>query len=106
MYSAVTGLDAGKFDEYSKNIVNLQRAILMREGRKFTQADYPKEYLFTEPIVEDHPVMVPGPTGPIDVTGNKLDKQKHESMLQEFYKLRDWDPKTGMPNDKIPEVKR
>ncbi len=106
LFSAVTGLDAGKLDEYSKNIIDLQRAILVREGRKTPEADYPKEYLFTEPIIENHPIMVPGPTGPIDVTGNKLDKQKYTSMLHEFYKLRNWDPKTGMPNDKIPEIKR
>jgi aldehyde:ferredoxin oxidoreductase len=106
LFSAVTGLDAGKLDEYSKNIVDLQRAILIREGRKLPESDYPKEYLFTEPIIENHPIMVPGPSGPIDVTGNKLDKQKYTSMLHEFYKLRNWNPKTGMPNNKIPKIKK
>jgi aldehyde:ferredoxin oxidoreductase len=106
LFSAVTGLDADKLDQYSKNIVDLQRAILIREGRKLPEADYPREYLFTEPMIENHPVMVPGPDGPIDVSGNMLDKKKYTNMLHEYYKLRNWDTKTGMPNDTIPKIKK
>ncbi len=102
LYSAVTGLPEDRLEEYSQRIVDLQRAILIREGRKLPEADYPREYLFTEPLTPDRPVMVPGPHGPIDISGNKLDREKHRLMLQEFYLRRRWNPKTGMPEYPIP----
>jgi aldehyde:ferredoxin oxidoreductase len=45
--------------------------------------------------------MAPGPNGPIDVSGNKLDKDKYRQMLQEFYKLRRWDPVSGKPESPV-----
>ena len=102
LYSAVTGQPEDRLKEYGQRIVDLQRAILMREGRKHHEADYPREYLFTEPLASGVPVVTPGPNGPIDISGNKLDKEKYRGMLQEFYRLRKWDPQAGMPESPIP----
>ena len=102
LYEAVTGRPSDRLKEYASRIVDLQRAILLREGRKIPEADHPREYLFTEPLPTDYPVVAPGPNGPIDISGNKLDKEKFSGMLREFYRLRHWDAKTGKPASKIP----
>jgi aldehyde:ferredoxin oxidoreductase len=103
LYSAVTGQPADRLDEYQKRIVDLQRVILIREGRTIPGSDYPREYLFTEPLSPKFPVMVPGPQGPLNISGNMLDKEKYSQMLQEFYRLRRWDPRTGLPESPIPQ---
>jgi aldehyde:ferredoxin oxidoreductase len=103
LYTAVTGLPSDQLAEYQKKIVDLQRAILVREGRTLPSADYPREYLFIEPLSPKWPVMVPGPQGPMDISGNMLDKEKYSGMLQEFYQLRHWDPQTGLPESGIPQ---
>jgi aldehyde:ferredoxin oxidoreductase len=101
LYTAVTGLPADQLAEHQKKIVDLQRAILIREGRMLPAADLPREYLFTEPLSPNRSVMVPGSSGPIDISGNMLDKEKYGRMLQEFYRLRRWDPQTGLPESAI-----
>jgi aldehyde:ferredoxin oxidoreductase len=102
LFSAVTGLPENRLEVYAKRIVDLQRAILVREGRQLPEADYPREFQFTEPLMPKEPVMSPGPNGPIDISGNKLDRKLYELILQEYYAIRQWDPYTGMPKAKIP----
>jgi aldehyde:ferredoxin oxidoreductase len=102
LYSVVTGQPAERLEEYGKRIVDLQRAILKREGRRLPEADYPREFLFSEPLTLGTPQMAPGPDGPVDVSGNKLDKAQYTAMLHEFYKLRRWNPVTGWPENNIP----
>lgn len=102
LFSAVTGLPEDRIWEYGKRIVDLQRAILMREGRNIATADYPREHIFTEPLTPGTPQWAPGPNGPVDVSGNRLDKEKYKEMLHEFYKLRKWDPQTGLPGSPVP----
>jgi aldehyde:ferredoxin oxidoreductase len=101
LFSAVTGIGAEKMEKYGDVIVNLQRAILIREGRKLPQADYPQEYNFTEPLggTGVHvKMMVPGPgDSEVDMAGNKLDRESFTGMLKEYYRLRGWDEATGMP---------
>ncbi len=100
----MTGLEPDQLAEYSQRIVDLQRAILLREGRKWSETDIPREFLFTEPLSSNRPVIVPGPDGPENITGNKLDKGKYLEMLQDFYKQRKWNPRTGQPEAAIPAV--
>jgi len=105
LYSAVTGLDAGKLGEYSKNIVNLQRAILVREGRKIPEADYPPEFNFIEPLGADphgRPVTVPGSDEEVVIaTGKVIDRNKFTNLLKEYYHLRGWNPETGLPYERL-----
>jgi aldehyde:ferredoxin oxidoreductase len=99
--TAVTGIAREDLDRYAERVYNLQRLILLREGRKVPEADYPMEYNFTEPLEAAqlmHPIMVPGPgDSTVDMTGNKLDRDKFTAMLKEYYALRGWDEETGLP---------
>jgi aldehyde:ferredoxin oxidoreductase len=118
IFSAVTGMSYDKFDYYAENIFNLQRAILLREGRKVPEADYPPEFNFTEPLPNNPmggSMLVPGPGEEIiDTTGNILDRDEFKRMLKEYYRLRRWDEDTGLfkaesilplgLDDSIPEI--
>ncbi len=100
LYSAVTGRPAEELERCAEIIANLQRAILIREGRKVPAADYPLEYNFTEPWVGSgtHGMLVPGPgDAVVDMAGNRLDKARFTEMLKEYYRLRGWDDETGIP---------
>jgi aldehyde:ferredoxin oxidoreductase len=101
IFNAVTGRPEETLKECAGRIVDLQRSILMREGRRFTGADYPREYLFTEPLTPGIPQLVPGPDGPVDASGNRLDKVKHQAMLQDYYTLRKWNRQTGWPETPV-----
>jgi aldehyde:ferredoxin oxidoreductase len=98
--NAVTGIAGEDLEQYAERVYNLQRMILLREGRKVPEADYPMEYNFTEPLrsVSIIGIMVPGPgDSTVDMTGNKLDRDKFTKMLREYYALRGWDEETGQP---------
>jgi aldehyde:ferredoxin oxidoreductase len=101
LFAAVTGEPQSMIQVYAERIFNLQRAILIREGRKVPEADFPLEYNFTEPLqttARGEPVMVPGPgEETISATGKKLDRDKFTGMLKEYYQLRGWNPETGLP---------
>ena len=100
LFTAVTGIPAEALDIIGERIYNLQRMILLREGRKTPEADYPMDYNFTEPLqgMMDMPIMVPGAgDSTVDMRGNKLDRQKYLAMLKEYYELRGWDEMTGIP---------
>lgn len=100
LFSAVTGIDAEKLNQCAETISNLQRAILLREGRKVPEDDFPPEFNFTEPLGNDslgRPMIVPGHgEEPVEATGNILDRDRFISMLKEYYRLRGWDEETGL----------
>jgi len=101
IFTAVTGVAGEELDQYGERICNLQRAILVREGRKVPETDYPPEYNFTEPlqaIGHSEMLMVPGPgEEAVNVAGRVLDRDRFTSMLKEYYHLRGWDEETGLP---------
>jgi aldehyde:ferredoxin oxidoreductase len=103
IFSAVTGIGADEIDldRCGERLVNLQRAILLREGRRMPAADYPLEHNFTEPLAggaHGAITVVPGPgERAIDVTGNVLDRGRFSDMLREYYRLRGWKEDTGLP---------
>jgi len=101
LFNAVTGKPGEKLDKYTETIFNLQRAILIREGRKTPEADFPADYNFTEPLKVDHfgrPTIVPGGDQEvIDATGKVLDRNNFSNMLKEYYRLRGWNEETGIP---------
>jgi aldehyde:ferredoxin oxidoreductase len=101
LFSAVTGLPGEELDRYAERIVNLQRAILIREGRRVPESDSIPEYNFTEPFKTDlvgRELIIPGRGGAVVSTvGNVLDREKFRTMLREYYGLRGWDLETGLP---------
>ena len=100
LYTAVTGHEAEELDRCAETVVNLQRATLIREGRRLPAADYPQEHNFAEPLEAAgvHAMIVPGEgDSVIDMSGNKLDRAKFTAMLKEYYRIRGWDEETGIP---------
>ncbi len=106
-FTAVTGLDADRLTGYAARIFNQQRTILLREGRRVPEADFPEEYNFAEPLAgssRGDPMLIPGPGDePVDAAGRKLDKARFITMLKEYYQLRGWNTETGLP---LPETLR
>jgi aldehyde:ferredoxin oxidoreductase len=102
LFSAVTGIDTDEegMALYGERIFNLQRAILLREGWRAREDDWPAAFNFNEPVMYDmlNPrLIVPGPTEePVSVKGTVLDRPAFEAMRKEFYALRGWDPETGL----------
>jgi aldehyde:ferredoxin oxidoreductase len=101
IFNAVTGIPAGDLDIYAERIFNLQRLIRVREGHRVPRDDYPPDFNFTEPLttnVHGGMLIAPGPGGrSVDMMGNTLDRVKYKDMLREYYLLRGWDLKTGLP---------
>jgi aldehyde:ferredoxin oxidoreductase len=101
IFEAVTGHSAADLSTYAERIFNLQRLIFVREGHRIPEDDFPPEFNFTEPLVfsvHGAKILMPGPGGkPVDMTGNRLDRDKFKAMLKEFYRLRGWDEETGLP---------
>jgi aldehyde:ferredoxin oxidoreductase len=100
LFTAVTGIPGDDLERYGERAYNLHRLILLREGRKTPQADYPADYNFTQPLKGRGPggFIVPGPNmSTVDMVGNRLDREKYKDMLHEYYRLRGWDEETGLP---------
>jgi aldehyde:ferredoxin oxidoreductase len=101
IFTAVTGIAGEELDQYGERIFNLQRAILLREGRRVPKDDFPPEYNFTEPLQVNQifgEMMVLGPGGKaVNAVGTVLDRDRFTSMLKEYYHLRGWDEETGLP---------
>ena len=78
----------------------MQRAILTREGHVGREADRVHEMFYTVPLKEaflNPECLVPGPGGEtISKKGAVFDREKFESMKTEYYRLRGWDPDTGL----------
>ena len=99
IYAAVTGRPVADLERGAETIANLQRAILIREGRR-PAADWPPEYNFTEPLSDTGMgwMAVPGEgDAPAEMAGTVLDRANFEAMLNEYYQLRGWDEETGVP---------
>ncbi len=93
--NVVTGMNLTPDDalKIGERVFNLERLLLARSG--VTRSDDTlAERFFTEPIK----------TGPH--TGQKLSKESFETMKDEYYQLRGWSQKTGIPEEqKIKELK-
>jgi aldehyde:ferredoxin oxidoreductase len=104
IFEAVTGIPATELKPFAERIFNLQRLILVREGHRVPEDDFPPEFNFTEPLLfgaHGSKMIMPGPGAePVDMTGNKLDREKFKGMLKEYYALRGWDEQTGLPTEK------
>jgi aldehyde:ferredoxin oxidoreductase len=109
IFSAVTGIatDETGLNQYGERIFNLQRGILLREGRRLKADDLPAEFNFTDPVetVFMNPdVIVPGPGQEvISRKGQLLDRDVFETMRKEFYALRGWGSESGLQKAKTLE---
>ncbi len=85
-FTAATGIpmdEAGLF-KMGERICNIERAIVVRDGRTRTTDTLP-DFFFKVPVAD-------GPQ-----VGRKLDRKKFQKMKDEYYRLRGWDIKTGLP---------
>ena len=102
IFSAVTGrkTDETGLHQYGERIFNLQRGVLLREGRRPKTDDVLKEFNFTDPVetVFMNPdVIVPGPGEEVvSRKGKTLDRDVFEALRKEFYNLRGWDAESGL----------
>ncbi|MBI4286062.1 MAG: hypothetical protein HY670_09245 [Chloroflexi bacterium] len=102
LFSAITGRDMTEEELYSvgERLFNLQRAILAREGHQGKACDTLPEASYTAPLENERlnpDCLVPGKDGQIiSRKGAVLDKGEFQAMLAEFYRLRGWDPETGL----------
>jgi len=102
VFHAATGIEINEagLNKYGERIFNLQRSILLREGLQPKKDDFPAEFNFTNPVKEIYlnpDVIVPGRGEEvISRKGQTLDRKTYDRMLNEFYKIRGWDPESGL----------
>jgi len=100
--SAVTGeeVDEEGLNRIGERVFNLQRAILIREGRQGRQDDVLPEHSFTMPLKLDmtNPdCLLPGRENQIiSRKGSVVDRREFEKMKDEYYELRRWDVSSGL----------
>jgi aldehyde:ferredoxin oxidoreductase len=82
LFSEATGIPMSRadLDDVGARIFHLERAIMVREGRIRSLDEEAARYFFKP-----------------DRQGIPLDVEKFRDLLDEFYPLRGWDPKTGWP---------
>jgi aldehyde:ferredoxin oxidoreductase len=104
--SAVLGndLDEQSLNRIGERVLNLQRAILAREGHRGRSDDRLPDEWHTSPLethVADPDCLAPGKNGePISRVGAVVEKQEFERMKDEYYQLRGWDVATGRQTKK------
>ena len=90
LFSAVTGIQKSEeeLNKFGEMVINLERAIMVREGRTRRDDESIKPY-FKKP----------------DSDGILLDTARFARLLDEFYELRGWDKTTGRPTrEKLEEL--
>jgi aldehyde:ferredoxin oxidoreductase len=109
--SAITGMDVDEYGLYriGERIFNLQRAILIQEGRRGREDDSIDEYNYSVPLqgdVANRDSVVPGKNGEkISRKGMVVDRDKFEKLKDEYYMLRGWDISTGLQTkEKLEEL--
>ncbi|MBI2918961.1 MAG: hypothetical protein HYY01_13345 [Chloroflexi bacterium] len=102
MVSAITGRDLSEAEHYrnGERVLNLQRAVLVREGHRGRKSDTLPEACYTVPLETERlnpDCLMPGKDGQtISRKGAVIDRDGFQAMLSEFYALRGWDPDTGL----------
>jgi aldehyde:ferredoxin oxidoreductase len=101
IFAAVTGLDLDEagLKSCGERIFNLQRAVLLREGRRPKTDDILAPFNYTDPVQSvfmNPEVIVPGAgDAVVSKKGAVLDPAAFEAMRGEFYALRGWDAASG-----------
>ena len=106
MLSAITGrtIDESELLKIGERNVNMQRAVLMRQGWGGKTGDVLNEKLYERPlefIFFSPECMVPGKNGEAESKkGTILKQEEFESIRDEYYGLREWDKKTGYQTER------
>jgi len=83
-----------------ERVLNLQRAILVREGHKGREFDMLPDTWYSRPLQHDYmnpELLVPGKGGEvISRKGAVVDRDEFERMKDEYYALRQWEIATGL----------
>ena len=92
LYCSATGkdLDVKEWLLIGERIVNLERCLMVREGRR-KKDDTVGEFHFRVPETAVPPWEKAQPVPPV------ANREKFEAMRDEFYRIRGWDPATGVP---------
>ena len=93
LYSAATGWETTVDDlkRTATRILNVEKAFNLLHTNFTRKDDYPTRRDLEEPI----------PSGP--KKGWKLDRERWDSLLDEYYEMHNWDKKTGFPTRKCLE---
>ena len=108
-FNSVTGksMDYNELYRIGERVVNLQRAILVRERNMGREGDSLAEYNYTVPLESEtfNPnCVVPGKGGEVcSRKGNVVDRSNFEKMKEEYYEIRGWDPHSGLQERKTLE---
>lgn len=100
--SAVTGktIDEDAFSLTGERIFNLQRAIMIRQGKRGRKDDTIMDFYHEEPLdsmFKNPECIAPGKGRErISRKGCILDKNDFERLKEEYYALRGWDIETGL----------
>ena len=104
IFTAVTGIPASELSLTRSESSTCRDLSGCGRGIECPRTTFPPEFNFTEPFtfgMHGGKMVMPGPGArPVDMTGNKLDRDKFTGMLKEYYQLRGWDEKTGLPTKK------
>ncbi|MGD9142973.1 MAG: aldehyde ferredoxin oxidoreductase N-terminal domain-containing protein [Dehalococcoidia bacterium] len=103
IYSAITGKDTdeAELNKTGERILNLQRAILLRQGWQGRRDDQLLDYYHTEPLQKGEIFwndngLVPGKNGKVtSKIGTVVDRDDFEKLKDEYYELRGWDVESG-----------
>jgi aldehyde:ferredoxin oxidoreductase len=101
--SAITGKDIDEvgLNKIGERIYNLQRAVLLRQGWGGRQGDRLMDYLHEEPLQEvffNPDCLVPGKNGEVESRkGARIERTDFEKLKSEYYRLRGWEVKSGLP---------
>ncbi len=105
IFSAITGRETNEEGLYrvGERVLNLQRAIRLRQGWGGRNGDRLLDYLHTEPLKRgdiffNPECLVPGKDGEvISRIGAVVERAEFEKMKSEYYELRGWDIESGLP---------
>ena len=90
MFRLATGMaiSEDEFERMAERVFNLERALQVRNWHRSRRVDEAVIPYFEQ--VEQW-------VNPLVGTGQKLDRRKFAGLLDEYYRLRGWDPETGVP---------
>jgi len=92
-------MDEDGLYEIGERVLNLQRAILAREGHEGRECDSLEEFNFTVPLKGDYGnpnCIVPGKDGEVlSRKGMVVERDQFEKTKDEYYQIRGWDVATG-----------